>query len=104
MSLWHLFHFICFSAVIGSSLSAARVHKPGFAGYSEAAALGIVLGLGSAWAMWTSGRALAMRIRRLPESQHESYFRLLYGGAMMWIIIASVFGFWVPFLALGLAP
>ena len=94
MTLWHLMEALCVSMPVGASLAAARVAKTGFAGYVLCVLVGLTVGTCCGWAMYSSGKLMYLRIRQRSESVRERYFRLLYVGAMIWIVGSGFIGFW----------
>jgi hypothetical protein len=90
MSLWHLMHLICVGLSLGAANAAAKVAKVGVGGYVLATAIGLVVGIGFAWTMWTSGRLWFARVRQLPKELHEQRFRLMYFGAFVWIAFGGL--------------
>lgn len=103
MSLWHLLHAVCVAIAVGSSMVPARIANAGVAGYLLAVTIGLAVGVSCAWTMWTVGNVIGNRIRALPDAVHEKYFRLLYLGAMFWILLTGLFGHVAAFLILRLA-
>jgi len=96
-SLWQFLHLMCVAITVGSSLAPAKIARTGLGGHVLAVFVGLAVGGGCAWAMWTAGGIIVNRIRRLPESSHEGYFRTLYFAAMFWIVFSSFAGFWASF-------
>jgi len=68
--------------------------KAGVGGYTLAITLGLVVGVGGAWTMWTVGERLTRRVRGRSEVVQERYFRALYLSAMVWILVVACFGGW----------
>lgn len=103
MSLWHLLHAVCVAIAVGSSVVPAGIANAGLAGCALAVTVGLAVGLCCALTMWTAGKVIGIRIRTLPNAVHEKYFRLLYLGAMFWILLTGLFGHVAAFLILRLA-
>ncbi len=103
MSLWHLLHLVCVAMAVGSSMVPARIANARVAGYLLAVTIGLAVGVSCAWTMWTVGNVIGNRIRALPDVVHEKYFRLLYLGAIFWILLTGLFGNVASFLILRLA-
>jgi len=90
MSLWDLMHLMCVGLTLGLANVPARAMKLGTGGHILATLIGLVVGIGFAWAMWTLGGLMAVRIRKLPQKLHEQRFRLMYFGAFAWIALGGV--------------
>jgi hypothetical protein len=103
MSLWQLMHLTCVGLTLGAANAAAKTAKAGVSGNVLATAIGLVVGIGFAWTMWTSGRLLVARIRQLPEEQREQRFRLMYVGAFAWIAFGGLVSELLSHLALRMA-
>jgi hypothetical protein len=93
MALWDLLEAVCFAMALGASLASAKVAKVGFGGYALAIFTGLTVEVGCAWAMWTAGKTVGTRIRRLSPSVDERYFRALYFSAMLWIVLSGFLAF-----------
>ena len=91
-SLWQFLHLMCVALTLGASMGSPEVARAGFRGYAVATAVGLGVGLGSAWMMWNAGRFAFARIRTLPEPSQERYFRRVYIGAIMWVITVAILG------------
>lgn len=102
MTLWHLLEAICFVTPISGALAGARLSKAGFGGYALGIGVGLALGFCFAWTMWNAGRAFVARTKNKPDSARESYARLLYFGAILWIAFGLVVGEWASSAAMRL--
>ena len=103
MSLWQLMRLICVGITLGAANAAANVAKAGVGGNILATAIGLAVGVGFAWVMWTSGRLLVARIRQLPEELREQRFRLMYCGAFAWIACGGIVSGLLSHFALRIA-
>lgn len=90
-SLWQFLHLMCVALTLGASMGSPEVAKAGFRGYAVATAVGLGVGVGCAWIMWNAGRIAFARIRSLPGSMRERYFRRVYIGAILWVILVAFF-------------
>ena len=102
VSLWDLLTVVCCVMPIGGALASAKYAKVGFGGYTLAITIGVALGLCCAWTMRTVGDTVAARIKRQAVSLHESYFRMLYVAAVVWIAFGLFLGVWVSSVLLRL--
>jgi hypothetical protein len=93
-SLWSLLIAVCCAMPIGGALSSAKSAKVAFGGYAFSIVIGLVLGLGCAWTMRKVGKNVGARLKRSVSSVQERYFRVLYFGAMAWIVFALFLGGW----------
>ncbi|MGA9390536.1 MAG: hypothetical protein WBV69_08835 [Candidatus Sulfotelmatobacter sp.] len=93
-SLWQLLHLVCIALTLGASMGSPEVARAGFRGYAVAIAVGLGVGLGGAWVMSNAGRIAFARIRSLPESSQERYFRRVYIGVIFWVITVAFLGGW----------
>jgi hypothetical protein len=103
MSLWQLMHLICVGLTLGAANAVAKVAKVGVGGNVLATVIGLVVGIGFAWTMWTSGDLLVARIRLLPEGLREQRFRLMYLGAFAWIVFGGIVSGLLSHFALRIA-
>jgi hypothetical protein len=108
MTLWDLLTLLCFALPIGPALASAKIVHAGFRGQALAASVGVALGLGCAWTMRRTGEAVASKLKRRPDWQEgspafESYFRALYIGAVVWMLLVSGFAAWASLKLLRLA-
>jgi hypothetical protein len=102
MTLWQLLILICLTIPIGGALASAKLAKVGFGGYALALTVGLALGVGCAWTMWTVGKTVAAHLKQHSELPKKRYARALYFAAMLWIVFALCLGEWVSSVLLRL--
>lgn len=86
---WFILNGLSFSSCTFIAVGAARNAKAGLVGYALAVAIGIALGGGAAWAMWSIGRKVAPTIETFPKAKQKLYFDVLFFAAVFWIAIAA---------------
>ena len=94
MALWDLLTALCLVMPTAGALATVKDIPRGWAGYGVAIMVGVLLGVGCAWAMRTLGGRLAARSAPTPDSPNTWRFRALYTGAVLWIIVALFLGSW----------
>jgi hypothetical protein len=90
MTLIELLIAICFFLAVGSAYGSASHLKLGFFGHAVALVIGIVIGLGFAWAMWASVGKLVKLIDRAPKALRGACgigCLLLFG---VWTMVAGI--------------
>lgn len=80
---------------IGGALASAKFSRVGIGGYAFSVLLGLGLGVGCAWVMEKVGKVVYDRLKQSAGPVQERYFRVLYFGAMVWIVFALFLGGWV---------
>ena len=98
MKLWQLLIGVCFSAAVGGALAPPRIANAGVAGYMLAIAVGVTVGVFCSWIMWRMHEALVPNLLRRLEAGDplaEWYGCAFYVSKVWWIMLASVFGYWV---------
>jgi hypothetical protein len=95
MTLWDLLTALCLVMPTAGALATVKDIPRGFAGYIVAITVGLILGVGCAWAMRTLGNRFAVRSTPTPDSENTWRFRALYTGAVLWIIVALFLGSWI---------
>jgi hypothetical protein len=102
MTLWLLLILICFVMPIAGALTSAELARVGFGGYALAIVIGLAVGTGCAWTMWTVGGIAVARTKRHSVSLQEWCARAAYFAAVLWIVVAGLLGGWVSSLLLRL--
>ena len=102
MSLWDVLIIVNSAALVGGALSAARVTHGGAPAYIVAIVTGVLLAVANAWTWTKVAHAVVGRIKPLPESAHERYFRLLYLAAAIWSLCAVAAGQYIVLGVLAL--
>lgn len=97
MALWDLLTALCLVMPTAGALATVKDIPHGGAGYAVALTVGVLLGVGCAWAMRALGSRFAIRTAPTPTPWS---FRALYAGAVIWIIVALFLGSWVTEAAL----
>ena len=100
MSLWDLLTVICAAMTVGGAISAAKVAGMGSKGYVLATAIGILVGIASAWVMRRVGDLLDARTRPYSEAQRERYLSALYLAVVLWAFLSIFLGLWSTSLML----
>ena len=100
VSLWDFLTLVCCVMPIGGALAAAGIAKVGFRGYALAITVGLALGVGCGWTMWTVANRVVARMKRGLGPKKERFFSVLYLAAMLWIVFALFLGEWVSSLLL----
>ena len=101
MALWHVLILICVVLPIGTSLSSAGYANVGLGGYALAIAVGLAVGAGCGWTMWTTHKTVVRKLQSLLPSQGSSlatqdwYFRAFYVAKIVWVGFAGILGFWL---------
>lgn len=99
MALWDVLTALCLVMPTAGALETVKDVPKGGLGYVVAITVGVVLGVGCAWAMKAFGRRLALRTA---PTLAPWGFRALYAGAVVWIIVALFLGSWATEAALHL--
>jgi len=86
--LWSMLNAICFFVCIIGAAGAARYARASLAGFAFAIGVGLVLGGGCTWTMWTVVEKVGAAVQVHPEPRRELYFRALYVAAVLWILFA----------------
>ena len=102
MSLWNLLTALCLVMPTAGALATVKDLPHGWVGYATAITVGLLLGVGCAWAMRTLGSRVAVSSAPTPDSPNTWRFRALYMGAVIWIVVALFLGSWVTETALHL--
>jgi len=68
----------------------ARRANAGIAGYILALAIALLMGAVFTWIMWASGKAIGAKIQQRSLARREWYFRGLYFGAVVWIVVVAL--------------
>jgi hypothetical protein len=97
MTVWDLLTSICFFMPIVAALASAKLAKVGLGGQAMAFAIGLALGLLSAWTMRVVAKAIVAKLKRRPDWDHAAslqrwFFRGLYFAALVWIVFAGFLG------------
>jgi hypothetical protein len=95
MTLWSLLIAMCFVMPLSCTLASAKLLRVGLRGYAFSVFIGLLLGFGCAWIMHKVGSLVYARLKKSDVSVQERYFRMLYFGAMVWIVFALFLGAWV---------
>lgn len=94
---------ICFFIAVRGAWDAATVTRASAGGHVLAVAIGLVVGVVCAWAMWRVGESTGARALKLQsESRQKWYIRGIYASSIFWIFLAAVLGRWVTFELLRL--
>ena len=80
---------------LSGALASASLLRVGLGGYAFSVVIGLLLGFGCAGIMLKVGSLVHTRLKKSEVSVRERYFRLLYFGAMAWIVFALFLGLWV---------
>jgi hypothetical protein len=102
-ALYDLMMGWCFFGTLIGALEAAKAARTGYGGYAVAIIVGVSLGAGGVWTMWSVAMAVGTSAERpdsgYSDSHKEWIFRALYFSAMLWVIMwiafASILGRWV---------
>ena len=86
---------MCLVMPISGALASAKFLRVGIWGYAFSVFVGLMLGLGCAWIMQKAGGLVYAHFKQSAVSVQERYFRLLYFGALLWIVFALFLGDWV---------
>jgi hypothetical protein len=89
MALWDLLNAMCFATPVIFGVLGAKDAKVGFVGYTLAIGIGLVLGAGCTWTMWTVGERVGSTLQSYPQQQRERYFRDLYLAAVLWLLVVA---------------
>jgi hypothetical protein len=103
MSVWHLLLGICFGMPIMAAFDVAKRANAGIPGYILALAIALLMGAVFAWIMWASGKAIGVKIQQRSPTRREWYFRGLYLGAVVWIVVVALAAQRILSLALHVA-
>ena len=95
MTLWDLLLAVCFVMPVSGAIAAAKLIRAGVVGYVLSVLIGLMLGLGCAWIAHKTGASVHNRVKQRDNSVQNRYFRLLYLGAMLWIVFALFLGLWI---------
>ena len=90
MTLWHLLLGMYLSVSVSAAISAAKIRAAGIGSYSLALVIGLTCGLLGAWTMNVAGYKTHTYLRSRPERLQERYYRLLYAGAIAWILMSGL--------------
>ena len=88
--LWTMLNLMCFLLPLVAAVAIANQSHTGVGGYALSIGLGLILGAGSAWAMWGVGERVGSAVRGYPEPKRETYFRALYVSAIAWLIVVTI--------------
>lgn len=78
----------------------ARISDAGITGYLVAIVVGLVVGVGSAWLMWRMHRRFHRWMTEHEErASREGYAFAFYLSKLLWIVCASVTGFYLSLTA-----
>ncbi len=108
MSIWDLLTLLCFVAALTGSIESARIGRAGLVGYAVAVAVGLALGLGSAWLKYQVGNTVFSRLEQdtgWPQSTNSSqrnFLRVLYLAAVLWIFFVAYLAGWASLALLRL--
>jgi hypothetical protein len=80
---------------ISGALASAKSLGGGIRAYAFSVFVGLTLGFGCAWIMQKVGGLVYAQLKQSAVSVQERYFRLLYFGALLWIVFALFLGDWV---------
>jgi len=80
---------------VSGALASAKLLRVGIRGFGFSVFVGLILGFGCAWTMQKVGRLVYAHLKESVVSVQERYFRLLYFGALVWIVFALFLGDWV---------
>ncbi len=94
-SLWSLLTALCFVMPISGALASAKLLRVGIRAFGFSVFVGLTLGFGCAWTMQKVGGLVYAHLKQSVVSVQERYFRLLYFGALVWIVFALFLGDWV---------
>jgi len=94
MALWDLMTALCLVMPIAGALAVVKDTQKGWAGNILAVAIGLVLGGLCAWTMRAVGNKFAVNASPGKASQRPWHFRILYGAAMLWVVVALFLGSW----------
>ena len=94
MTLWGLMTALCIVLPLAGALSTVQDMQKGWAGYGLAIIVGALVGALCAWAMQATGAYFVTRFGTRSDAS-EKYFRVLYGTAAAWVILAFFLGSWV---------
>jgi hypothetical protein len=89
MTLWNLLNAICFFIPVAGAISESRDAKTGLSGYALAIAVGVVLGMGCTWIMWSVGERIGASVKPYSHSRQERHLRILYVGAVVWLLAVA---------------
>jgi|SRR5580700_2219373 hypothetical protein len=85
--LWTMLNAICFLISVIAAVEGAKQARVGFSGYALAILIGLILGGTCTRAMWTVGERVIAAVQPYAKPKQEMYFRALYLGGVMWILI-----------------
>lgn len=77
---------------ISGALASARLLRVGIRGFGFSVFVGLILGFGCAWTMQKAGGLVYIHLKQRVVSIQERYFRLLYFGALVWIVLSLFLG------------
>jgi Na+-driven multidrug efflux pump len=77
------------------ALASAKFLRVGIRGYAFSVFVGVILGFGCAWIMQKVGGLVHAHLKQNAVSVQERYLRLLYFGALAWIVFGLFLGSWV---------
>jgi hypothetical protein len=102
VSLWDLLTALCCAMPVAGALASAILERAGFSGYAITIAVGLALGLGCAYIMRAVGKTIDTHLKQNSTATRESYLRMLYLAAIVWIVLALFLGAWVSSVLLRL--
>jgi hypothetical protein len=80
---------------VSGALASAKLLRVGINGFGFSVVVGLILGFGCAWTMQKVGGLVHAHLNQGAVSVRERHFRLLYFGALLWIVFALFAGDWV---------
>jgi hypothetical protein len=97
VTFWDLMTALCSVMPLAGALATMRDANRGLRGYGLALVAGVMAGVLCAWLMRSAGTAVIGRLGTGPDRRRWN-FRLLYAGALAWIVLSLFIGSWVATL------
>ena len=85
---------------VSGALASAKLLRVGITGFGFSVFVGLILGFGCAWTMQKVGDLVHAHLNESAVPVRERYFRLLYFGALLWVVFALFAGDWVTSMLL----
>lgn len=102
MTLWDLMTALCFSLPLAGAFAAIRDVHRGWPKYVIATVLGIAIGALCGWVMRATGKNFPAWSSAMSNNKRERFFRALYAGAAVWIVVALFLGSWLTEVSMRL--
>ncbi len=95
MAIWDLLNGICLVMPVYAAFQGARHANAGIGGYALVIAIGLAMGIGCTFGMWTIGERIVAAVSPYPKSKQERYFIGLYVAAGLWLLVVALLADWV---------